>query len=257
MVAEDVGEPAEDATEAAFAAWRERREHEGVRVDVTDLYAMVAASRGVDVLDLPLEERRALAARAMPVVWPGYEKLGTNGPAGPVVLVEDDGRWGERFEAWRDRLATALGPTARRIEHVGSTSIGGIHAKPLLDLLVTVPDLPDEASYVPACEHVGLELFSRDNEHRFLVDAEPAPLTVHLHVCETGSPFERDHLLFRDYLRANSDERDRYAEMKTAAAARWNEDRMGYTYAKSDLILDLLDRAEGWAAATGWTVAGA
>jgi GrpB-like predicted nucleotidyltransferase (UPF0157 family) len=247
-----VGAPRGD--DAAFEAWRARREREGERILLLDLYDEVARLRQVRPESLPLEERRELAARAMEVIWPGFEMVGTPRKNGPVVLEPWDPTWPSRFASWRAVVVKALGDRARRVDHIGSTAIPGLAAKPIVDVLVAVDDSTDETTYVPALEHAGIELYSRDDEHRFLVNAPPGPITVQVHVCDEGGDFERDHLLFRDYLLAHDDERDAYAAMKREAAAHWHEDRQGYTYAKSDLILDLLERAESWAAATGWTV---
>ena len=75
---------------------------------------------------------------------------------------------------------------------------------------------------------------------------------MRVHVCTAGSQWERVHLLFRDYLRANPAACDAYAAMKREAALLWRDDSLAYTEAKSDLILDLLDRAERWAAGRHW-----
>ena len=245
----------QDATDGElFDQWRVRRAREGVRVDVIDLYELVAASRGIEPDALSLEERKELAGRAMEVMWPGFEKVGDSGGRGnSVLLVDYDPSWPVRFVAWRARLAGPLAGVASRIEHIGSTSVPGLAAKPIVDVMVSVPDIDAEASYVPRCESVGLTLYSRDDEHRFFVDATPGRLDVQVHVCATGGAFERDHLLFRDYLRAHHDARDAYSEMKEGAAARWRDDRLGYTYAKTDLILELMARAESWATEIGWT----
>ncbi|HLK45039.1 MAG TPA: GrpB family protein [Acidimicrobiales bacterium] len=247
---------ADPADDALFAEWRRRREAQGPRVAVLELYQLVADARGVAPTALPLPERKALAARAMTVIWPGFEKVGRSWRR-PVHLDEWQPEWGPRFEAWRRALAGALGPTARRIDHVGSTAIEGLCAKPVVDVQVSVVDLADEDAYVPGCERVGLELDSRDHEHRFLLTRDAAAPDVHVHVCEAGGAFERDHLLFRDYLRADATARARYVAVKREAAATWADDRMGYTYAKNGLIVELLERAGGWARSTGWTVEGA
>lgn len=247
-----------DATDGElFDQWRVRRAREGVHVDVIDLYELVAASRGIEAHDLSLEERKALAGRAMEVMWPGFEKVGDSGGRGASVeLVDYDEAWPARYEAWRTRLAGPLAGVAARIEHIGSTSVPGLCAKPIVDVMVCVADVEDEAAYVPGCEAAGLTLISRDDEHRFFVASGPGPIDAHVHACATGGSFERDHLLFRDYLRAHDEARDAYAAMKLEVAGRWREDRMGYTYSKSDLILELLEHAEAWAEATGWTLVG-
>ena len=237
-----------------FEQWRARHDREGVRVAVLELYGLVAEARGVAPEALPLEERKSLAARALQVIWPGFEKVARPRDVGPVSLVEHRDEWDERYEAWREALARALGPTARRIEHIGSTAVPGLAAKPIVDIQVSVPEVDDEASYVPGCESVGLELFSRDDVHRFFVNASMPSLDTHVHVCDDGGGFAREHLLFRDYLRGHDEERDAYAAMKRAAAIRWHDDRQGYTYAKNECICDMLERAEAWAAATGWSL---
>jgi GrpB-like predicted nucleotidyltransferase (UPF0157 family) len=238
-----------------FDEWRVRRAREGAHVDVIDLYELVAASRGIEPDDLSLEERKVLAGRAMEVIWPGFEKVAdSGGRGGSVELVPYDPTWPARFEAWRDRLAGPLDGVATRIAHIGSTSVPGLSAKAIVDVMVCVDDVEDEPRYVPQCEAAGLTLISRDDEHRFLVTTGPRPIDVHVHVCATGGNFERDHLLFRDFLRTHDEARDAYDAMKQEVARRWREDRMGYTYSKSDLILELLERAEEWATATGWTL---
>jgi GrpB-like predicted nucleotidyltransferase (UPF0157 family) len=75
-----------------------------------------------------------------------------------------------------------------------------------------------------------------------------------VHVCQAGSDWEREHLLFRDYLRSHADARDGYARVKWQAAQVWSDDRIAYTEAKTEVILDLLDAAETWASANSWAV---
>jgi GrpB-like predicted nucleotidyltransferase (UPF0157 family) len=77
---------------------------------------------------------------------------------------------------------------------------------------------------------------------------------VHVHVCQTGSGWEREHLLFRDYLRSHAGARDAYARVKWEAAQVWSDDRIAYTEAKTGVILDLLGAAETWATTNSWAV---
>ena len=240
-----------------FEAWRERREREGDHVALHDLYDLVAESRGVTAEDLDLHERQALAARALEVIWPGFEQVAPVRPSGRIEVVAYDEAWPLRFAALRDRLAGALGTVALRIDHVGSTSVPWLDAKPIIDVQISVADCADELAYAPAIIGCGFELYSRDEEHRFFSPAPPAPRTAHLHVCSAHSAFEFDHLVFRDFLRSHAAACRTYAEMKREAARKWSDDRLGYTYAKSDLILDLLDEAKSWARSSGWTVDGA
>ncbi len=239
-----------------FTIWQEMREREGPSVSLIRLFALVAEPRGLKPQDLPLAERKELAARATPLLWPGFENNERSQPrqVEPIEVVPYDPGWPERFAAWRGRLASLLGPAARRIEHVGSTSVPGLAAKPVVDIQVSVAALGDEDGYVPACEAAGLQFRFRDDEHRYFQPPPGRPRDVHVHVCQRGSRWERIHLLFRDYLRSSGDAREAYATAKREAARIWIDQRAAYTEAKSDVILGILDRAEAWAAATGWAV---
>jgi GrpB-like predicted nucleotidyltransferase (UPF0157 family) len=239
-----------------FAVWREMREREGARVTLIQLYALIAEPRGLKPHELPLAERRELAGRATPLMWPGFEYNERSKPRErqPVEVVVYDQGWPERFETWRGRLADLLGPVVLRIEHVGSTSVPGLAAKPVVDIQVSVADLGDEDRYVPMCEAAGLQFRLRDDEHRYFQPPPGQPRNVHVHVCQQGSKWERVHLLFRDYLRFSADAREAYAGAKREAARLWGNDRPAYTEAKTDVILGILDQAEAWAAANGWDI---
>jgi GrpB-like predicted nucleotidyltransferase (UPF0157 family) len=242
--------------EDPFAIWREMRERGGARVTLIELYALVAEPRGLKPHELPLAERRELAGRATPLMWPGFEYNERSQPREPqpVEIVAYDQGWPERFEAWRGRLAGLLGPVGLRIEHVGSTSVPGLAAKPVVDIQVSVADLGDEDRYVPPCEGAGLQFRLRDDEHRYFQPPPAQPREVHVHVCQRGSEWERVHLIFRDYLRSSAVAREAYAAAKREAARIWGNDRPAYTEAKTDVILGILDRAEAWATATGWGI---
>jgi GrpB-like predicted nucleotidyltransferase (UPF0157 family) len=248
----------EPGGEDPFAVWREMREREGPRVTLIRLYALVAERRGLKPHELPLAERRELVGRATPLMWAGFEYNERSKPRErqPVDVVAYDQGWPERFEAWRGRLAELLGPVALRIEHVGSTSVPGLAAKPVVDIQVSVVDLSDEDLYVPPCEATGLQFRLRDDEHRYFQPPPGKPRDVHVHVCQQGSRWERVHLLFRDYLRFSADAREAYAAAKCEAARLWGNDRPAYTEAKTDVILGILDQAEAWATATGWAIRG-
>lgn len=137
------------------------------------------------------------------------------------------------------------------IEHVGSTSVPDLPAKPIIDIQVSVIDLENEASYVPALEQLGVQLRSRDEWHRYFRPFPGRPRDVHVHVCATGSAWEREHVLFRDYLRSNEQARRAYAAAKRQAAQVWSDDGIAYTDGKSEVILTLLRDAERWPATRG------
>lgn len=249
LSATDFGDPA--------AAWRRLHDRFGTRATLLDRYALEAAARGMAVSDLGDDVRQRLTLEVLATHTPGFEIVGGSDRVrrDPVKVVDYDPAWPSRFEAWRDRLAAALGSTARRIDHVGSTAVPGLPAKPVIDVQVSVPDIHDEAIYVPAIERVGIAFRSRDAEHRYFRPSGDRPREVQVHVCAAGSRWERVHLLFRDYLRAHPQAADAYAEMKRELAGRHRDDRIAYNEAKTEFILDQLERAEEWADRVRWTPA--
>jgi GrpB-like predicted nucleotidyltransferase (UPF0157 family) len=229
-------------------AWRRMREAEGRRTTIIDLYELVARRRGLAGQQLPQAERVELARSVLPVIWPGFARTeGSERPDLSLEVVAYDPYWPGRYQRWRDRLAGQLAGTALRIEHVGSTAVPGLPAKPTIDVQVSVADLADESRYVAQIEQAGVQLRSRDVLHRFFRPFAGQPREVHVHVCQAGSGWEREHLLFRDYLRSHPVARDSYAKVKWEAAAVWSDDRIAYTEAKTGVILDLLDAAQAWA----------
>ena len=229
-----------------FDVWLRLRAHNDPRVNVIDLYALVAHPRGLEAHELPIAERKQLCLRALPATVEGFEVVERSDrpELEPVEIAPYDERWPQLFAAWHERLARALGATARRIEHVGSTAVPGLPAKPTIDIQITVDDLEDESRYVPPIEALGVQLRNRDLEHRFFRPFSGLPRDVHVHACAAGSEWERRHLLFRDYLRANAQARDAYTRTKLSAAARWTDDRIAYTEAKDDQIRELMAAAE-------------
>lgn len=248
LAAAGVGDRAEP-----WAAWLQLRAAEGNRATVIDLYELVAAPRGLAAHELPPAERLSLARQAMAQTWPGLAVTdGSERPRVPLVIVDYDPAWPQTCERWRQRLAAALGPAAIGIDHVGSTSVPGLAAKPIVDIQVSVADLSDEPRYVPQLQAAGLVLRSRDELHRFFRPPAGQRREVHVHVGAAGGHWERDHLLFRDYLRAHPAARRRYAQAKRASVRRWSDDSWAYTEAKTGAVLDILEQARYWAAATDW-----
>jgi GrpB-like predicted nucleotidyltransferase (UPF0157 family) len=236
-------------------AWLRLRAAEGDRATIIDLYELAAAPSGIAAHELPLTVRRDLARQAVPHMWPGFAVTdASERPAGPLVVVDYDPAWPRAYARWRHRIGAALGPAALGIEHVGSTSVPGLAAKPIIDVQVSVADLADEQCYVAQLEQVGVMLRSRDELHRYFRPPADQPLEVHVHVCAAGSEWERVHLLFRDYLRVDPASSRRYAAAKRANLRYWSDDGWAYTEAKTGVILDILEQAEDWALATGWAL---
>jgi GrpB-like predicted nucleotidyltransferase (UPF0157 family) len=161
-----------------------------------------------------------------------------------IVVVAHDPLWPARFAAERQRIVGALGPTARRVDHIGSTAVPGLDAKPIIDIDLSVPDVDDEPTYLPALERAGYHLRVRQPGHRMVRTAD---LDVHVHICGEGSEWERRHLLFRDWLRIDDADRAAYAALKRALARREWSDMNAYADAKGALIGQIMTRAEAWA----------
>jgi GrpB-like predicted nucleotidyltransferase (UPF0157 family) len=157
-----------------------------------------------------------------------------------IVIAEPDPAWPVRFRAERDRIAAALGERALRIEHIGSTSVPGLAAKPIVDVQVRVADPDDEPAFVPALEAAGYVLRVREPGHRML--RTPA-LDVHVHIRRDGDPAADRDLAFRDRLRASPADRAAYERLKRELATREWGDMNEYASAKGPLIEAILARA--------------
>jgi GrpB-like predicted nucleotidyltransferase (UPF0157 family) len=160
----------------------------------------------------------------------------------PIVIAEYDPCWPERFEQEQARIAAALGPVALRIEHIGSTAVAGLAAKPIVDVLVTVADPDDEASFAPALVAAGYELRVREPGHRMFRTPER---DVHVHVWSDEDPEVERYLRFRDRLRVSPDDRLAYEALKRELVQRDWPDMNHYADAKSALIAKILERAGG------------
>ena len=157
-----------------------------------------------------------------------------------IVIAEYDPEWPARFQAEAERIRTALGPQARRIEHMGSTAVPGLAAKPIVDILVTVDDPADESTLVPALVAAGYELRVREPDHRMFRTPER---DVHVHVWADNDPEVERHLRFRDRLRASPEDRGEYERLKRELAMREWDDVNHYAEAKTELIQAIGKRA--------------
>ncbi len=164
-----------------------------------------------------------------------------------LILVDYTPAWESRFARERVRILEALGEVARRVEHVGSTAVPDLAAKPIVDILVAVDDPDDESGYLAAMEGAGYELRVREAGHRMFRTPER---DVHVHVWKAGSDDERRHLVFRDWLRRAPDERALYESVKRRFVGEKFTDMNYYARAKGPIIEDIIGRAEAWAAET-------
>ena len=160
------------------------------------------------------------------------------------ILIEDyNPTWPAKFEVHRSTIARVLGVTALRILHVGSTSVPGLAAKPIIDILVVVENSADESTYLPPLEAAGYELRVREpdwNEHRMLRTPQR---DVHVHVYSEGCAEIGRNVRFRDRLRAHAQDRKRYEHMKRSLAQLDWPDMNAYAAAKTEVIESILAAA--------------
>jgi len=157
-----------------------------------------------------------------------------------IKLVDYDMDWPKKFETHARVIANALGDSTLRIEHIGSTSVPGLAAKPIIDILVAVPDSADESAYLPHLKAAGYVLRVREpdwNEHRMFRTPEQ---DAHVHVYSAGCHEIQRNLTFRDRLRRNADDRRRYEQTKRELAAQKWPDMNAYADAKTEVIESIL-----------------
>jgi GrpB-like predicted nucleotidyltransferase (UPF0157 family) len=160
-----------------------------------------------------------------------------------IVIVEYDPTWQTVFQAQSARIRDALSDTAVRIEHIGSTSVPGLAAKPIVDMLLIVADSSNEASYLPQLEAAGYVLRVREaefDEHRMF---RTPTRDVHIHVFSHSSGEIERYLLFQDRLRRNPEDRQAYEETKRKLAAKSWPHMDAYANAKSDVIEQIIASA--------------
>ncbi len=181
-------------------------------------------------------------------------------PRAPIALVEHDPSWFEQYSQLSDQILAVLGPTALGIGHVGSTSVPGLAAKPIIDIALVVPDPGEETAYRPRLNSIDFELVLREPawyQHRMFkhIDAGTGnSLTpiCNLHVFGPRCSEIARMRMFRYRLRSHPGDRDRYQNVKLRSVAEANaagETVMEYNARKHDVIRDIyrsIFRAEGW-----------
>jgi GrpB-like predicted nucleotidyltransferase (UPF0157 family) len=165
----------------------------------------------------------------------------------PIEIAEYDPEWPLLYEREAARVRAILGAKVVRLEHAGSTSVEGLPAKPIVDMVLEVPDSADEAAYAPDLEAAGYLLRIREPdwyEHRVFKGPDT---NINLHVFSAGCEETDRMLLFRDWLRANDADRARYAETKRELAARDWRYVQQYADAKTVIVAEIMARAEAGA----------
>ncbi len=171
----------------------------------------------------------------------------------PVVVVPHDPEWPKRFAELGSQLRDALGAVALRIDHIGSTAVPGLDAKPVIDIQISVASFEPLDTYRLPLERAGY-VFRAENPDltkRYFRERQGEPRT-HIHVRRAGSWPEQMSLLFRDYLRVHPDDAAQYAELKRTLADTHREDRVEYTDAKAPFIWNVMMRANRWSQDVGW-----
>jgi GrpB-like predicted nucleotidyltransferase (UPF0157 family) len=161
---------------------------------------------------------------------------------GPITLAEYNPSWPALFAREAARIRAVLGDAAVRVEHVGSTSVPGLAAKPVIDILLAVPDSAGEQAYAPALEAAGYVLRIREPdwfEHRLFTGPDTA---INLHVFTVGAAEIDRMLLFRDRLRANDADRDAYLQVKRDLARRTWRHVQHYADSKTAIVQQIMAR---------------
>lgn len=157
-----------------------------------------------------------------------------------IVVVDYDPAWPAQFRREADRIRAALGDVILRLEHIGSTAVPGLAAKPIIDILLVVERSGAEDAYVPALEAAGYELRVREpdfDEHRMLRTPER---DVHIHVLSPDSQEIARYLILRDRLRQDEHDRRRYAALKRDLATQSWPTMQHYSEGKTDLIEEII-----------------
>jgi GrpB-like predicted nucleotidyltransferase (UPF0157 family) len=161
----------------------------------------------------------------------------------PIQLIEYSTEWPALFVREAERVRATLGARVLRLEHVGSTSVPGLAAKPIIDMILVVADSADESAYVPAMESAGYVLHIREPEwhqHRLFKGPDT---NINLHVYSFGCPEIDKMLMFRDWLRSNDADRDLYERTKRALAQQTWKYVQNYADAKTSVVEDIIARA--------------
>jgi GrpB-like predicted nucleotidyltransferase (UPF0157 family) len=163
--------------------------------------------------------------------------------AGKVQVVDYDPAWPGLFQREAERIRAVLGERVVQLEHVGSTSVPGLAAKPIIDIMLIVPDSSEEPAYVPDLEAAGYVLVIREADwyqHRCFKGPD---INVNLHVYSPGCPEIERYLIFRDRLRGHPDDRAHYQQVKRELAERNWTYVQEYADAKTEVVESIIARA--------------
>ncbi len=166
----------------------------------------------------------------------------------PVKVTAYDPAWPARFAEAAERIRAAVPEGLLDIEHIGSTAVPGLAAKPVTDIMPVVADFDAARGLIVRFEELGYWYFGENRiprRHYFVREDADGTVIEHVHVLEDASVEARKHRMFRDYLRASESARERYGSLKLRLAEEFRDDRVAYTDAKTELVVELL-REAGW-----------
>lgn len=162
-----------------------------------------------------------------------------------VRIVPYHPKWAQHFRSEKELLLKVMGQTAADIRHIGSTSIVGMPAKPIVDILVGLQNLSLVEPFVQTLNHIGYQDKGNGDKRgrRYFVKGTEEKRTHHLNFCELNGIFWTKHIVFRDYLERHSDAAKQYAALKRELAAEFANDRKAYTNGKEKFVLSILNLA--------------
>jgi GrpB-like predicted nucleotidyltransferase (UPF0157 family) len=178
--------------------------------------------------------------------FPETRNYASNMTTPPLVIVDYSPGWPREFEREREAIKAALAPLSISIEHIGSTSVPGMRAKPIIDIMVGGPSLDAFEERIQDLARIGYEhlpeMRSLMPDNRFFAKPATLPRRFNLHAVELDGEFWRDHLLFRDMLRADVQLATEYAELKSELATQFASEPKQYTLAKGPFINAVVQR---------------
>lgn len=171
-----------------------------------------------------------------------------------LVFIEPyNNNWLDVFNELRDQIVDQIGNSIHRIDHIGSTAIYGLAAKPIIDVQISVMDLDDIDEINLGLSSIGYQ-YRKDNpdlSKRYFRETTGMRRT-HIHVRQSGSWSEQFNLLFRDFLREHENERNEYAQVKYDLANRFKEQRELYVEGKTEIVWNIMIKANKWSQEIGW-----
>ncbi|MBO1627880.1 GrpB family protein [Bacillus cereus] len=164
-----------------------------------------------------------------------------------IVVVPYENHWSEKFQIEAKRLKIAM-PEPVKVHHIGSTSVPGLAAKPIVDMIMEVEDIERVDNWKERFEKLGYIVKGENgiSGRRFFIHGTEEKRSYHLHVFETGNPEITRHLAFRDYMMAHCEEAEAYAALKNDLAEKFTYDGDQYTEGKTDFVRNIDVKAKEW-----------